>query len=60
MRTNTFYVIGVEKGWFKDVGITITPEPDGKGATRTEQATSARRAGGRTGRQADIDRSRNC
>lgn len=26
---NTFYVIGIKKGWFKDVGITITPEPNG-------------------------------
>jgi hypothetical protein len=26
---NTFYVLGMEKGWFKDVGITIKPEPYG-------------------------------
>lgn len=26
---NTFYVIGIKKGWFKEVGITITPEPNG-------------------------------
>jgi ABC-type nitrate/sulfonate/bicarbonate transport system substrate-binding protein len=26
---NTFYVIGIEKGWFEDVGITIEPEPYG-------------------------------
>jgi ABC-type nitrate/sulfonate/bicarbonate transport system substrate-binding protein len=26
---NTFYVIGIEKGWFADVGITIEPEPHG-------------------------------
>jgi hypothetical protein len=26
---NTFYVIGIKNGWFKDVGITITPEPYG-------------------------------
>ena len=24
---NTFYVIGIEKGWFKDVGITMSPRP---------------------------------
>lgn len=26
---NTFYVIGITKGWFKDVGILISPEPNG-------------------------------
>jgi ABC-type nitrate/sulfonate/bicarbonate transport system substrate-binding protein len=26
---NTFWVIAMEKGWFKDVGINITPEPTG-------------------------------
>lgn len=26
---NTFYVIGMKKGWYKDVGITISPEPNG-------------------------------
>jgi ABC-type nitrate/sulfonate/bicarbonate transport system substrate-binding protein len=26
---NTFYYIGIKKGWFKEVGITITPEPSG-------------------------------
>jgi hypothetical protein len=26
---NTFYVIGMKKGWFKDVGITVVPEPEG-------------------------------
>ncbi len=26
---NSFYVIGIKKGWYKDVGITITPEPLG-------------------------------
>ncbi len=33
---NTFYVIGIEKGWFKDVGITITPEPDGMKTTENQ------------------------
>ena len=33
---NTFYVIGIEKGWFKDVGITITPEPDGLKTTENQ------------------------
>lgn len=26
---NTFYVIGMEEGWYDDVGISITPEPTG-------------------------------
>jgi len=26
---NTFYVIAMKKGWFKDVGIRIMPEPEG-------------------------------
>src|SRR3972149_3412702 len=26
---NTFYVVAMKKGWFKDVGITITPQPYG-------------------------------
>lgn len=26
---NTFYVIAMKKGWYKDVGITVTPEPLG-------------------------------
>lgn len=25
----SFYVIGIRQGWFDDVGITLTPEPDG-------------------------------
>ncbi|MGO8798326.1 MAG: hypothetical protein ACLQJL_04495 [Roseiarcus sp.] len=33
---NTFYVIGIEKGWFKDVGITITPEPNGLKTTENQ------------------------
>ena len=33
---NTFYVIGIRKGWFKDVGITITPEPDGLKTTENQ------------------------
>ena len=32
---NTFYVIAMKKGWFKDVGITILPEPDGLKVTDT-------------------------
>lgn len=26
---NTFYVIGMKKGWYKDIGITISPQPTG-------------------------------
>jgi ABC-type nitrate/sulfonate/bicarbonate transport system substrate-binding protein len=26
---NTFYVAGIKEGWFEDVGIEITPEPNG-------------------------------
>lgn len=26
---NTFYIIAIQKGWFKDVGINILPEPNG-------------------------------
>src|SRR5438552_2650243 len=26
---NTFYVVAMKKGWFKDVGITIAPQPYG-------------------------------
>jgi len=33
---NTFYVVGIEKGWFKNVGITITPEPDGMKTTEDQ------------------------
>jgi hypothetical protein len=33
---NTFYVIGIEKGWFKDVGITIKPEPYGLKTTENQ------------------------
>ena len=33
---NTFYVIGIEKGWFKDVGITIQPEPYGLKTTENQ------------------------
>jgi hypothetical protein len=32
---NTFYIIGMKKGWFKDVGITILPEPEGLKVTDT-------------------------
>jgi hypothetical protein len=33
---NTFYVIGIEKGWFDDVGITIKPEPYGLKTTENQ------------------------
>lgn len=33
---NTFYVIGMEKGWYEDVGITITPEPHGLKTTENQ------------------------
>jgi hypothetical protein len=33
---NTFYVVGMEKGWFKDVGITIAPEPYGLKTTENQ------------------------
>jgi ABC-type nitrate/sulfonate/bicarbonate transport system substrate-binding protein len=33
---NTFYVIGIEKGWFNDVGITIQPEPYGLKTTENQ------------------------
>jgi hypothetical protein len=33
---NTFYVIGIEKGWFKDVGITIAPRPYGLKTTENQ------------------------
>jgi hypothetical protein len=33
---NTFYVIGIEKGWFKDVGITIAPTPYGLKTTENQ------------------------
>lgn len=33
---NTFYVIGIEKGWFKDVGITIDPQPNGLKTTEDQ------------------------
>jgi ABC-type nitrate/sulfonate/bicarbonate transport system substrate-binding protein len=32
---NTFYVIAMKKGWFKDVGITIMPGPEGMKVTDT-------------------------
>ncbi|MBV9757954.1 MAG: hypothetical protein JO047_12940, partial [Alphaproteobacteria bacterium] len=32
---NTFYIIAMKKGWFKDVGITIQPEPFGLKVTDT-------------------------
>ena len=33
---NTFYVIGMEKGWFNDVGITIEPAPYGLKTTENQ------------------------
>jgi len=33
---NTFYVIGMEKGWFKDVGISIDPAPHGLKTTENQ------------------------
>jgi ABC-type nitrate/sulfonate/bicarbonate transport system substrate-binding protein len=33
---NTYFVIGMEKGWFKDVGITITPAPYGLKTTEEQ------------------------
>ncbi len=33
---NTFYVIGMQKGWYKDVGITITPQPFGLKTTENQ------------------------
>ena len=32
---NTFYVIAMKKGWFKDVGVKILPEPEGLKVTDT-------------------------
>jgi hypothetical protein len=32
---NTFYIVAMKKGWFKDVGITIQPEPFGLKVTDT-------------------------
>ena len=32
---NTFYIVGIRKGWFKDVNITIEPEPEGLKVTDT-------------------------
>jgi hypothetical protein len=33
---NTYFVIGMEKGWFKDVGITIDPQPTGLKTTEEQ------------------------
>ena len=33
---NTYFVIGMEKGWFKDVGIEITPAPYGLKTTEAQ------------------------
>lgn len=33
---NTFYVIGMNKGWYKDVGITIQPQPYGLKTTEEQ------------------------
>ena len=32
---NTFYIVGIRKGWFKDVNITIEPQPEGLKVTDT-------------------------
>jgi hypothetical protein len=32
---NTFYIIGIRKGWFRDVNITIEPQPEGLKVTDT-------------------------
>lgn len=32
---NTFYIIGIRKGWFKDVNINIEPQPEGLKVTDT-------------------------
>lgn len=36
---NTFYIIGMKKGWFKDVGISFSPEPYGLQANDTNVTT---------------------
>lgn len=36
---NTFYVIGVKKGWFQDVGITFDPAPNGLKANDSNVTT---------------------
>lgn len=33
---NTFYVVGINKGWYKDVGITIQPQPFGLKTTENQ------------------------
>ncbi|HEY3063111.1 MAG TPA: hypothetical protein VGL99_29400 [Chloroflexota bacterium] len=33
---NTYFVIGMEKGWFKDVGIAIDPQPTGLKTTEDQ------------------------
>jgi hypothetical protein len=33
---NTYFVVGMEKGWFKDVGIEITPPPYGLKTTEAQ------------------------
>lgn len=33
---NTYFVVGMEKGWFKDVGIEITPAPYGLKTTEAQ------------------------
>jgi ABC-type nitrate/sulfonate/bicarbonate transport system substrate-binding protein len=36
---NTFYVIGMKKGWFQDVGITFDPSPYGLKANDSNVTT---------------------
>ncbi|MGH7037779.1 MAG: hypothetical protein ACREFQ_04760 [Stellaceae bacterium] len=36
---NTFYVIGMKKGWFKEVGISFSPSPYGLQANDTDVTT---------------------
>ena len=36
---NTYFVVGMEKGWFKDVGIEITPPPYGLKTTEAQWVT---------------------
>src|SRR5260370_14056383 len=33
---NTYFVVGMEKGWFKDVGITVDPAPYGLKTTEEQ------------------------
>ncbi|HEY1783211.1 MAG TPA: hypothetical protein VGG79_22800 [Roseiarcus sp.] len=46
---NTYFVIGMEKGWFKDVGIAITPPPYGLKTTEDQWVSLL------LNRQVDVD-----